>query len=50
MRDGKAEETFDIIVPDAVLNQTAVLPQSTGSTTDNVKRKGAAKDCDILWS
>jgi hypothetical protein len=50
MRNGEAKETFDIVVPDAKLNQPAVLPQCAGSTTDNVKHKGAAKDRNIVLS
>jgi hypothetical protein len=50
MRNSKAKETFDIVMPDAVLNQSAVLPQSPWSATDNIKSKCGAKNYNVSLS
>jgi len=42
MRNSEAKETFDIVMPDTILNQSTVLPQSAWSTTENIKRKSGA--------
>jgi hypothetical protein len=42
MGNSKAKETFDIVMPDSILNQSAVLPQRARRTTENVERKSNA--------
>ncbi len=46
----KTEGAFNIVVPDAVLDQPAVLPQQPGGATDDVKRKGSAKKNRVVQS
>ena len=44
MRNRQAEETFEIVIPNAILNQPAILPQRAGRATDDIERKGGAKN------